>query len=72
MCGRTGEEVFGEALVCVDRGDIEGFAREVISLLEEEARAKKIIEDAIVQVGKYDWNAIAEEERLILDSLFDA
>jgi len=59
-------EIFPRGMSTAPVGDTEKFADLIISLLNDEARRKKLGEDALKTVSRYDWDTIAER---LLDCL---
>lgn len=53
-------------VVWVPKGDKKGFANEVIKLLHNQRRRKKLSQTGIKFVESYDWQEIAEEEMNII------
>jgi len=59
-------EIFPRGILTMPVGDTEKFADSVISLLNDEARRKRLGEDALKMVSRYDWDIVAER---LLDHL---
>lgn len=56
------KELFPAGMVTLPQGDVAGFAREVLAILEDPARRAAVAEQAGAVAGRFDWEAIARRE----------
>jgi len=56
------DEIFPGGMVRLPQGDVEGFAREVIRVLDESSRRDLLKAEAALVAGRFDWEEIAKEE----------
>lgn len=61
-------EIFGDALVTVEAGDIDGFADEVVELLDDEVRYRRLREEGGKIADRYTWERTAELEGKVISA----
>ena len=55
-------DVWDESICTVAVGDKEGFAKHILTLLEDQSQREIWSNKGLKTVKKYDWNSIAEKE----------
>ena len=60
---------FGNAMVKVPKGDVEGFANKALNLLSDEKLVKTMSLKAMSLIKHFDWDKIVEEESKLLQKI---
>jgi glycosyltransferase involved in cell wall biosynthesis len=56
------DEIFPGGMIRLPQGDVEGFAAEVLKVLEDPARHSLLVAEAALVAARFDWEAIARSE----------
>ena len=62
-------EVFGDALVTVDTGDVDAFAEEVLSLLDDEERNLEVSKKGQRAASRYSWKETSKREAQAIQNI---
>lgn len=64
-------EIFPQGLITVPVGDVLGLAAAVLHVLDDEHKRVELGQQAREAVAQYDWEAVAQRELRLLESLFE-
>lgn len=56
------DEIFPGGMIRLPQGDVEGFAAEVLKVLDDPARHSLLVAEAALVAARFDWEAIAKSE----------
>ena len=63
------QEIFNEYIITAETGNSENMAENVLGILENEEKHRKVVEDAKEVLSKYDWKEIANHQLACIEKL---